>query len=100
MVDTILAGLPVREPGRMPVLAVVTLLTVFTTAGILCARRLGVVLTSLATAATLYLSLSFPVFWWAGQMLPVSLPLLLALFGLSLALVVRRMLPPAPEVSS
>jgi CHASE2 domain-containing sensor protein/tRNA A-37 threonylcarbamoyl transferase component Bud32 len=99
LVDTIAAGLPVREPERAPVLAVVTLLTGLAMVGILCLRRPGPLMTFLAVAAVLYLAASFPAFWWAGQMLPTS-PLLLVLLGLSLALIVRRMLPPAPEVSS
>ncbi|HEX7185696.1 MAG TPA: protein kinase [Thermoanaerobaculia bacterium] len=99
LVDTIAAGLPVREPGRAPILAVVTLLAGLAMAGILCSRRSSAFVVFLAAAAALYLAVSFPAFWWAGQMLPVS-PLLLVLLGLCLALIVRRMLPPAPEVSS
>jgi CHASE2 domain-containing sensor protein len=99
LVDTIAAGLPVREPGRAPVLVAAALLLGFVMAGVLCARRPTLFSLLVAAAVALYIAISFPVFWWSGRMLPVSSPLLLALLGLSLALVVRRILPPAPEVT-
>ena len=99
MVDTIGAGLPIREPGRMPVLAAATLAAALVMAGALCARRAGPTALWLAAAAAAYLALSFPVFWWTGLMLPVAAPLLLVLLGLLVALVVRRNLPSPPGVS-
>jgi serine/threonine-protein kinase len=95
MVDTILSGLPIREPGRLPVLAVATLATALAMAGILRGRRAG-----LATlfAAGIYLAVSFPVFWWTGLMLPITAPLLLLLLGLLAALALRRILSSPPEV--
>ncbi|HEX6863848.1 MAG TPA: hypothetical protein VF414_13565, partial [Thermoanaerobaculia bacterium] len=98
MVDTILAGLPLREPGRMPVLAMAALAAVLAMAGVLCARRAGPIAAWLAAAAGLYLAVSFPVFWWTGLMLPVTAPLLLLLIGLLAALAWRRRLPSPPEV--
>jgi len=100
LVDTIAAGFPVREPGRPIFLAAATLLIGLALAAVLCAPRAGPAVLSLAAAAALYLAVSFPAFWWSGWILPVSLPLCLVLFGLLLALIVRRRLPPAPEVSS
>ncbi|HEX9941059.1 MAG TPA: protein kinase [Thermoanaerobaculia bacterium] len=98
MVDTIAAGLPVREPGRMPVLAAVLLAAALAVAGVLCARRAGPVVVWLAAGAGLYLALSFPVFWWTGLMLPITAPLFLVLLGLVVALALRRILPSPPEV--
>lgn len=100
LVDTIAAGFPVREPGRPVFLAAATLLIGLALAAVLCARRPVPAVLSVAAAAALYLTVSFPVFWWAGRILPVSLPLCLLLSGLVLALTVRRRLPRAPEVSS
>ncbi len=100
LVDTIAAGLPVREPDSAPIRATAALLTGLALAGVLCGRRPALFVGSLATAAAVYVGLSFLVFRWTGWMLPVSSPLLLALLGLVLALAVRRMLPPGPEVST
>lgn len=99
MVDTIGAGFPIREPGRMPVLAIAALGAALAMAGFLCARRTGPVAAWLAVGAALYGALSFPVFWWTGLMLPVAAPLLLVLLGLLLVLPQRRILPSPPEVS-
>jgi serine/threonine protein kinase len=100
MVDTITRGLPIREPGRTPILAVTALGLFLTAAGVLCARRTGPVAAWLAVGAGLYLALSFPVFWWTGLILPVTAPLLLVLLGFLTALLARRMLPAPPEVSA
>lgn len=100
LVGTIAAGFPVREPDRRAVLAAAVLLIGLALAKVLLAQRAGPPVVWLAAATALYLGISFPAYWWGGWVLPVSFPLLLALFGLSLALIVRRRLPPAPEVSS
>lgn len=99
MVDTIGAGLPIREPGKMPVLAATALGAALVLGGILCARRAGLIVLWLATAAAIYVAVSFSVFGWTGLMLPVTAPLLLVLLGLLVALVLRRILPRFPEVS-
>lgn len=98
MVDTILAGLPVREPGRMPVLLLAALAGALAMAGLLCARRAGPIAAWIAAAVGLYLAVTFPVFWWTGLMLPVTAPLLLLLLGLLAALALRRRLASPPEV--
>jgi CHASE2 domain-containing sensor protein len=100
MVDTILAGLPIREAARTPVLIAAVLGTALAMAGILCARRTGRIVLGLAAGAGLYLSLSFPVFWWTGLRLPITAPVLLVLLGFLLAYVLRRNLPSPPEVSA
>lgn len=100
LVDTIAAGLPVREPRPTVFLAAAALSIGLALAAVLCASRAVPAVLSLVSATVIYLTLSFPVFWWADRMLPVSLPLLLVLVGLSLALTARRRLSPAPEVSS
>jgi len=99
MVDTIGAGLPIREPGRMPFLAATVLGIGLAAAGILCVRRAGPIVAGLVAGALAYLALSFPVFRWTGLMLPVTAPLLLVLLGLLAALLLRRNFPPPPEVS-
>ncbi|HEV7509763.1 MAG TPA: protein kinase [Thermoanaerobaculia bacterium] len=99
MVDTIEAGLPIREPGRMPFLAATILGIGLAMAGILCARRPGPIAAGLAVGAIVYLALSFPVFRRTGLMLPVTAPLLLVLLGLLAALLLRRNFPQPPEVS-
>lgn len=98
MVDTILAGMPLREPGRLRVLALAALAAGLAMAGFLCARRAGPIAAWLAVAAGLYLAVSFPVFWWTGLMLPVTSPLLLLLLGLLAATALRRMRSSPPEV--
>jgi CHASE2 domain-containing sensor protein len=98
-VDTVAAGLPVREPGRAPILLITVWLTGLAALGVLCMRRPAFVVVLSAAVAALYLKISFPLFWREGQVLPVSSPLLLALFGLSLALAVRRTLPPRPQIT-
>jgi CHASE2 domain-containing sensor protein len=95
MVDTILAGMPVREPGRVPVLAAAWIAVSLAIGGVLCGRRAAI---WSGLAAAVYLALSFPVFWWAGLMLPVAAPLLLLGLGLVAALALRRTLPSPPEV--
>ena len=99
MVDTIGAGFPIREPSRMPVLAIATLGAALGMAGFLCARWPGRVAAWFAVGAALYVALSFPVFWWTGLMLPITAPLLLVLIGFVAALALRRILPSPPEVS-
>jgi len=97
MVDTILSGLPIREPGRLPVLVAVALGAVLIMTGALCARRAGLVVLWLALAAGIYLAVSFPVFWWTGLMLPATAPLLLILLGLLATLALRQFLSAPPE---
>jgi CHASE2 domain-containing sensor protein len=99
MVDTIAAGLPVREAGKIPSLVVTILWMACAMAGILCAGRIGPAAVWSAVAAGLYLGASFPVFWWTGLMLPVTAPLLIALLGIVAAFVLRQILPSHPEVS-
>jgi serine/threonine protein kinase len=98
MVDTIGAGLPIREPGRAPVLAAVVLAAALAMAGALCARRPGLIAAWLTAAAVVYLTLSFLIFWWTGLILPITAPLLLVLLGFLAALTLRRLLPSPPEV--
>lgn len=100
MVDTIGAGLPIREPGKTPVLMIAALGAALAMAGALCARRAGPVVAWATAGAVLYMATSFPVFWWAGLMLPVTAPFLLLGIGLFTALILRRNLPSPPEVST
>lgn len=100
MVDTIGAGLPIREPGKMVVLTASALITFLVLAGVLCVRRAAPIAVRLTVGAALYVALSFPVFWRTGRMLPITAPLLLLLLGLAVALILRRVLPSPPEVSA
>jgi serine/threonine protein kinase len=99
MVDTIGAGLLIHEPGKTPVLMIAALGAALAMAGVLCARRAGPVVAWAAVGAVLYLATSFPVFWWAGLMFPITAPLCLLGIGLFTALILRRNLPSPPEVS-
>lgn len=100
MVDTIGAGLPIREPGKMVVLTASALITFLVLAGVLCVCRAAPIAVWLTVGAALYVALSFPVFWWTGLMLPVTAPLLVVLLGFLAALILRRLLPSPPEVSA
>ena len=100
MVDTIGAGLPIREPGRIPVLIAAALGAALVMTGILCARRTRLVAICLAAAAGGYLALSLPIFWWTGLRLPITAPLFFVLLGSLAALVLRRNLSSPPEVSA
>lgn len=97
MVDTILKGLPVREPGRMSVLLCLILAAALSPTILLCSRRTASPVLWLALASGFYLAVSFPVFWWTGLMLPVAAPLLLLLTGALAAVALRRNLPSPPE---
>jgi CHASE2 domain-containing sensor protein len=102
LVDTLAAGRPVREPGRVPVLLITLLLTGTALTGLLLAqpaRTAHLRAASILVSALLYHAVSFPVFWWKGWVLPVTSPLVLALIGLFSALAILRVLPPAPEKS-
>jgi CHASE2 domain-containing sensor protein len=98
MVDTIGAGLPLRETSKLPLLAAAVLAVGCAMAGLLCARRAGPVAAWSAAGAGLYLAASVPLFGWTGWMLPVTVPGLLLVLGLFLSFVLRRILPPPPEV--
>jgi CHASE2 domain-containing sensor protein len=97
MVNTIGAGLPVREASNLPFLAASILAAGCAMAGLLCARRPGPVFAWSLAGAGLYLAVSFPVFGWTGLILPATAPCLLLGLGLLLALILRRILPPPPE---
>lgn len=98
-VDTIGAGLPVREPGRLPVLGATALVAAFVVAGGLCHRRIASTVVWLAAGASACLGLTLPVFWRTGLSMPITTPLLLVLLGFLAALVLRRSLTSPPEVT-
>jgi serine/threonine protein kinase len=99
MVNTLTAGQPIREIGRVPVLILAALGVALAMAGLLSTRRSGPIAVWLGVGAGVYVALSFPVFWWADLMLPVTAPLLLGLLGLFVAVALRKLLPAPPEVS-
>lgn len=98
-VDTIASGMPLREPGRAPVLAVAALVTALVIGVILSARRIVRMALGLVAGAAACLALTFPVFWWTGLILPVTAPLVLVLLGAVFALALRRLLSSPPEAS-
>jgi CHASE2 domain-containing sensor protein/tRNA A-37 threonylcarbamoyl transferase component Bud32 len=97
LVDTIAAGLPVREPPRAPFLVGAALWAGLAAGAVLLARRPIPLLAVLLGSLLLYLFLSIPVFQRTDLLLPVTVPLLPALSVLTLALVLRRALPPIPS---
>jgi len=99
MVDTIGAGLPIRDPGRMPFLIAAASGIFLAAAWVLCANRVWPAAVWLAAGAGVYLALSFPVFWRSGLRLPITAPSLLVVLGFLAALILRRNLSSPPEVS-
>lgn len=97
LVDTIVAGLPVREASAAPFLAGAALWAGLAAAALLLARRPIFLLALLLGSLLPYLFLSVPVFQTTGLLLPVTVPLLPALGVLTLALVLRRALSPIPS---
>jgi len=97
LVDTIVAGLPVREASAAPFLAGAALWAGLAAAALLLARRPIFLLALLLGSLLPYLFLSVRVFQTTGMLLPVAVPLLPALGVLTLALVLRRALSPIPS---
>jgi CHASE2 domain-containing sensor protein/tRNA A-37 threonylcarbamoyl transferase component Bud32 len=98
-VDTLMAGLPLREADGAPVAVVAALLAGLAAVGILLAPRAAVTATAAAVVPTLllvYLAASLPFFRATGLLLPVASPGSAALAGLLAALALRRALPRPP----
>ena len=96
MVDTLISGLPVREPRRSFFLAGAALWSGLAAASVLLARRPAPFLSILLGGLVLYLVLSIAIFRSAGLLLPAA-PLLPALGALALGMILRRALPPIPR---
>ncbi len=96
LVDTLAAGLPVREALRIPFLIGAALWTALAAAAVLLARRPLPLLAALLGGLLIYLVLSIPVFQRTGLLLPVTPPLLPALGALATAVIFRRALSPIP----
>ena len=97
LVDTLVAGLPVREARTAPFLAGAALWTALAAAALLLARRPAPVLAALIMIPLLALGLSIPVFQATGLLWPVTPLLLPPLIALALAAVLRRALPSIPR---
>jgi CHASE2 domain-containing sensor protein len=95
-VDTIAAGLPIREAERFPILAVAVLLTCTAGLAILLTRHAGRAAAGLGLCGLGYAAVSFPVFERTALLLPVTMPCFVALFGLVVFLVLRQILTPLP----
>jgi serine/threonine protein kinase len=97
LVDTLVGGLPIREPRKTPFLAGAALWISLASVAALLARRPAPLLAALLGGLTLYLGLSIPIFQKTGLLLPVT-PLFLPTLGaLALALILRRALAPIPR---
>ncbi|HEY0512266.1 MAG TPA: protein kinase [Thermoanaerobaculia bacterium] len=96
LVDTLLAGMPVREPPKAPFLAAAALWSGLAAAATLLVRRPVRILAALFGGVMLYFALSITIFRSTGLLLPVTVLLLPALGALALATILRRALPPIP----
>jgi CHASE2 domain-containing sensor protein len=95
-VDTIIAGLPVREAPRRPILLLAAL-AAGGAALIVLLRRCAVrVAAGLLAAGSLYTAISLPVFLKTGLLLPITSPCVVVALGLAATLALRRFLPPIP----
>lgn len=97
MVNTVAAGLPVREASQAPFLAGAALWSMLAAAAVLLVRRPIPLLAVLLGSLVLYLSLSILVFQRTGLLLPLTVPLVPALNVLILGLILRRALRPIPS---
>jgi len=95
-VDTIAAGLPVREAPRLPALVLAALLSGGAAAGAVWARRAWRVTAGAMAACLLYTAATVLAFRWTGLLWPVSAPVLITFFALLTALALRRFLPAVP----
>jgi serine/threonine-protein kinase len=96
-VDTITAGLPIRQANRVPILLLTALLTGCAGLVLLLTRHAGRAAAGLAGCAILYAAASLPAFQRASFLLPVTSPCLTAALGLAAALALRFALPPIPQ---
>jgi len=97
-VDTITAGLPVREAPQSPILLLAALTAGGASLIILLKRRSVRLALCLLAAGSLYTAISLLVFWQNGLLLPITSPCLVVAFGLATALALRRFLPPIPTL--
>jgi len=95
-VDTIIAGLPVREAPRSPILLLAALAAGGAALIVLLRRRAVRVAVGLLAAGSLYTAISLPVFLETGLLLPITSPCVVVAFGLVAALALRRVLAPIP----
>lgn len=96
VVDTLIAGLPVREPRKSPFLAGAALWSGLAAAVALLAWRPFRILLLLLGGLALYLVLSITIFQSTGWLLPAA-PLPITLGAPALALTLRRALPAIPR---
>jgi serine/threonine protein kinase len=99
-VDTILAGLPVRQAARVPILVLAAAAAGCVSLAVLLGGRTGPAAVGLTAAAALYTAASLPFFERTGILLPITAPCLAAALGLALALALRRVLLPTPPARS
>jgi serine/threonine-protein kinase len=96
LVNTLTARLPLREARTAPYLLGAALWAGLAAAAALLAHRLRLILGGLLTVPVLYLALSLPIFQKTGLLLPMTMPVLLALGALLLAVILRQSLPSQP----
>ena len=97
IVDTLLAGAPIREAARIPVLVVATVVWTAFVSVVLCVRPLWLIGTLFVLASLLYALASVLIFRSSGLLLPVAAPLTAGIAILAGALAVRAFLPPFPR---
>ncbi|HEX3532086.1 MAG TPA: protein kinase [Thermoanaerobaculia bacterium] len=99
-VDTIAAGLPVREAPHAPVLLLAALAAACVALSALLGRRPSRTVAIVPGLAALYTAASLSVFRQTGLLLPITAPCLVVALCLTAALLLRRRLPPIPIIRS
>jgi CHASE2 domain-containing sensor protein len=100
MVNTLLAGAPVREVGLLPMLVGAAVAAAFILAGLLCRPR-PLWPFVLASAGVLgYAGLSFVLFERSRLLLPIVAPLVVVSLAVSLGFVLRLRLTAIPPAES
>jgi len=100
MVDTLLAGLPVREAGRVPILVGAGAAAALILLGLLCSPRPRWPVPLAACGALLYAGAAFVLFDRNRLLLPVVAPLLVVSLALALGFVLRSWLTAIPPAES
>jgi serine/threonine protein kinase len=99
-VDTIAAGLPVREAPRAPVFLLAVLAAAGAALFALLGRHPSRTIAAVLGLAALYAAGSLPVFRQTGLLLPITAPCLVVALCLAAALLLRRHLTPIPSIGS
>jgi CHASE2 domain-containing sensor protein len=99
-VDTIAAGLPVREAPRTLALVLAAFAAACAALSALLGRRPGRTVVVVLVLGALYAAVSFAIVLRFGLLLPMTAPGLVVTFGLATALLLRRRLTSIPSIGS